>query len=100
MRFLFFEKKTQVKRFEPGASSVRPGLPAPETRQNLPFFSRKFTNVRAFPFRVVIWAVGATTLIFFVQKVGAHLATYPCKNQNCLVLEDANMVGETRRHLS
>jgi hypothetical protein len=41
------------------------------------FFSRKFTNIRAFSFRVVIWAVEAITLIFFffVQKAIAHLAT-------------------------
>jgi hypothetical protein len=34
-------------------------------------------GVRAFPFRVVIWAIGATTLIFCLQKTVAHLATSP-----------------------
>jgi hypothetical protein len=70
MRFVSFsnKKKTPAKRFEPGASSVRPDPTAGETPQNLPFFSRKFTNIRAFPFRVVIWAGGATTLIFLFKK--------------------------------
>jgi hypothetical protein len=53
MRFLSFsnKKKPPVKRFESGASNVRPGPPA---RQNLKKnFTPKFTNVRAFPFGVV-----------------------------------------------
>jgi hypothetical protein len=53
MGFLCFsnKKKTPAKRFEPEAFSIRPGPPAParEMRQNFPFFSRKFINVRAFP---------------------------------------------------
>jgi hypothetical protein len=36
--------------------------------------------VRAFLFRVLIWAVGAIILIFFVQRAVAHLATSsPCE---------------------
>jgi hypothetical protein len=36
---------------------------------------------RVFPFEVVKWAIGDTTLIFFVQKAVAHLATSPCKTK-------------------
>jgi hypothetical protein len=42
MRFLSFSNKTKnsAKKIRtPGASSVQSGLPARETRQNLPFFS-------------------------------------------------------------
>jgi hypothetical protein len=49
MRFLSFsnkKKQTSEKRFEPGASSVRPGPPAPAGARNASkfafFFSRKF----------------------------------------------------------
>jgi hypothetical protein len=83
MRFLSFsiKKKTPAKTFELGVSSVRLDPLARETRHYLPFFfSRKFMYVRAFLFRVLIWAVGATILIFFVQRAVAHLATSsPCE---------------------
>jgi hypothetical protein len=35
---------------------------------------------------VVIWAVGATTLIFFVQKAVTHLATSPGKSNRSYII--------------
>jgi hypothetical protein len=41
----------------------------------------------AFLFRVVIWAVGATTQIFFLQKAVAHQTTSFCKIRKIEILK-------------
>jgi hypothetical protein len=71
--FQWLKKKTPAKRFEPGASSVRPGTPARETRRNLPFF---FVNLRTFRRFLSGWWYGQSgqpPWFFFLFKKTSHL---------------------------
>jgi hypothetical protein len=100
--FQWLKKKTPAKRFEPGASSVRPGTPARETRRNLPFF---FVNLRTFRRFLSGWWYGQSgqpPWFFFCSKrrrTSGDLSLWDSKiRQNHLVLTvrlNVNLIIQT-----